>query len=320
MTKQDTGTILEIQRMSTEDGPGIRTTIFFKGCTLKCLWCHNPESISPKPQIQWVGSRCIGCKSCIAVCPNGALSLDPGGMDIDRSACNACGACVIECPTTAMEMLGQAWTVEALADEAAKDKVYFEQSGGGITVSGGEPTMQAPFAAAFLKECRQRGIATAIDTCGQCGQKELDLLLEQADHILFDIKIMDSKLHKAFCGHGNEKILASCIRAAGYAQKTGKKMWVRTPIIPGATDSQENITAIGGFIAKNLGNAVERWDLCAFNNLCRDKYLRLGLVWEYEKVELLEKALMEKLAATAKKSGVNRQIVRWSGATRLEGE
>ena len=148
------GTVLEIQRMSTEDGPGIRTTVFFKGCSLRCIWCHNPESISPQPQVQWIGSRCIGCRTCLDVCPNGALSAAPEGISIDRTLCNGCGTCVSECPSTAMDLLGEKWPLDALIEEVEKDRAYYDQSGGGITVSGGDPTMQADFVEAFLKGCK----------------------------------------------------------------------------------------------------------------------------------------------------------------------
>ena len=151
------GNILEIIRMSTEDGPGIRTTVFFKGCSLSCRWCHNPESISPKPQIQWIQTSCIGCGICVETCPEKALAQTPQGIAINRALCTGCGLCTEECPTTAMELLGKKWTVHDLACELVKDRVYFEQSGGGVTLSGGEAALQHDFCLALLKELRGRG-------------------------------------------------------------------------------------------------------------------------------------------------------------------
>ena len=314
---KDSGIILEIQRMSTEDGPGIRTTVFFKGCSLTCVWCHNPESISLKPEIHWIGSRCIGCRTCLKTCRLNALSLDGKGMRIDRSVCTGCGDCAEACPSTAMELLGHAWDLEALIAELIKDQAYFEASGGGITISGGEPTMQTPFASALLQGIKARGIHTALDTCGQCPQKSLETLLPFTDMVLFDVKLVDPQAHLAFTGHTNELILANLKQVAAHLHGRGGVLWIRTPIIPQATDTPENLRAIGAFIAHNLNGCVQRWELCAFNNLCRDKYRRLDKVWGFKDCELIPKDRMEELAAVAKSSGVDQGIVYWSGATRL---
>ena len=209
-----TARILEIQRMSTEDGPGIRTTVFFKGCSLKCKWCHNPESISMQPQVHWIGSRCLGCKTCIAVCPSSSLSLTKTGMEIDRSTCNGCGACAEECPSTAMELLGKEWSLDDLTNEVIKDKAYFEKSGGGITVSGGEPGMQAAFAGMFLKSLRERGIHTALDTCGLCSTGALDRLLPYSSMVLYDLKEIEAEKHKQFTGEYNYRIIENILYAA----------------------------------------------------------------------------------------------------------
>lgn len=314
---KDSGIILEIQRMSTEDGPGIRTTVFFKGCSLSCAWCHNPESISLKPQIHWIGSRCIGCRTCLKTCTLKALSLDEHGMRIDRAVCTGCGDCAEACPSTAMELLGHAWDLEALVTEVIKDTAYFEASQGGITISGGEPTMQTPFAAAFLARLKAAGIHTALDTCGQCPQKSLETLLPLTDMVLFDIKLIDPQTHLAFTGNTNELILANLKQVAAHLQKKGGTLWIRTPIIPRVTDTPENMRAIGAFIAHNLDGCAQRWELCAFNNLCRDKYRRLDKDWAFKDCELIPKPRMEELAAVAKSSGVDQGIVHWSGATRL---
>ena len=317
-----TGTVLEIQRMSTEDGPGIRTTVFFKGCTLKCLWCHNPESISIKPQLQWVGSRCIGCRTCLEVCSRGALSAAPDGIAIDRGVCIGCGQCAEECPSTALELMGRVWTVDDLVTEVAKDRAYFERSGGGITASGGEAALQADFVAAFLEKCRETGLSTAVDTCGYYPGEVLEKILPHADLVLFDLKEIDPVRHQEFTGHGNSLILENAIRVRDFMQThpVPESLWVRTPIIPGATDTEANLRGIGRFMARNLAGAVERWELCAFNNLCRDKYLRLGLDWPLKDAPLMTATEMDALAEAAKSSGVDPEIVHWTGATRLEKE
>jgi len=314
--------VLEIQRMSTEDGPGIRTTVFFKGCSLRCIWCHNPESISPKPQVHWIGTRCIGCRTCIDVCRSGALSLEQDGMEIDRSRCIGCGTCAEECPSTAMEILGKEWTLDDLTHEVIKDRAYFEKSEGGVTVSGGEPGMQAQFVAKFLKSLREKGLHTALDTCGLCSREAFDLLLPYSSMVLYDLKEIDPEKHKKFTGETNEKIFRNILYVSEYMESHlyPATLWIRTPIIPGLTAREENIAGIGRFITENLKGVVDRWELCAFNNLCRDKYIRLGLEWMLKDSLLLKKDFMETLAGTAKSSGVDPDIVFWSGSTRLEEE
>ncbi len=316
------GRVLEILRMSTEDGPGLRTTVFLKGCTLACAWCHNPESIRFTPEIQWIGSRCIGCKTCLETCPRDALDTGPEGIAIDRKRCDGCGLCVEECPSTALELLGREWTAADLADEVAKDRAYFEKSGGGVTVSGGEATLQDGFVVAFLEELRRRRISTALDTCGQCRWETLEKLLPLSDLILFDVKEIYAERHKKFTGHSNEKILANLEHLVDYLRShhPAPKLWVRTPLIPGATATEENLTGIGGHLAQHVGKWLERWELCAFNNLCIDKYKRLGQTWEFESTPLLTAEELEELEAIARNSGVEPSHVQATGAARLEDD
>ncbi len=320
MTDKETkGTILEIIRMSTEDGPGLRTTVFFKGCSLNCVWCHNPESISMKPQIQWLGTNCIGCGICVETCPEKALEKTPKGIKIKRTLCNGCGLCAEECPTTAMELLGKKWNAQDLADELVKDRVYFEQSGGGVTLSGGEAALQNDFCPALLKKLKRRGIQTALDTCGQIPRISLVEVLPYVDILLYDLKEIDTRKHKQFTGSGNEKILDNIIFAAEYIKThvPQKTFWIRTPVIPQATDTPENIRGIGDFINAHLHKTVSRWELCAFNNLCCDKYRRLEIDWPYADTELQERSRMEELCQIAR-SAVTSSIVCWSGETKLE--
>ena len=313
-------TILEIQRMSTEDGPGIRTTIFFKGCSLNCLWCHNPESISPHPQIHWIANQCIGCKTCLEICPEGALTFTADGNQVDRNRCNGCGLCAEECPADALELLGQSWELDELLAEIIKDRTYFEKSGGGVTLGGGEPTLQGSFNRELLKKLKESGIHTALDTCGMCSRKALEGLLPYSDLLLFDLKEIDPQKHRRFTGTSNEKIFENLIYVRDWMQSNShpSQLWIRTPIIPKATATNENIRGLGKFIAANLDGLVNRWELCAFNNLCKDKYLRLDLNWEYMDSELLSNLLMEKMAAIARNSGVDPGIVLWNGSTKLE--
>ncbi len=318
-SKGKKGLVLQILRMSTEDGPGIRTSVFFKGCPLSCLWCHNPESISPKPQIQWLHTSCIGCGNCVETCPEKALEKTADGIMINRRLCTGCGLCAEECPTTAMELLGKKWSVPDLVRELVKDRVYFEQSGGGVTLTGGEAALQHEFCLPLLKELRAVGISTALDTCGQAPQKTLAALLPYVDVLLYDLKEIDEEKHKRFTGAGNAKILENAVFAARFKKDHPypRTLWIRTPVIPNATDTPENIAGIGRFIDENLKGAVDRWELCSFNNLCRDKYKRLGLNWTFADTELMEKTVMENLAGVAK-SAAPKTNVCWSGSTRLE--
>ena len=315
-----TATILEIQRMSTEDGPGLRTTVFFKGCSLKCGWCHNPESISPRPQIHWMADQCIACRTCLEVCPEGALAFNQKGSRIDRRRCDGCGLCAEECPAAALDLLGRQWALNDLVAEVIKDRVYFEKSGGGVTLGGGEPALQPNFSRDFLKDLKNRGIHTAIDTCGMCSCDALQQLLPYSDLVLFDLKEIDPQKHEMLTGSSNRQILENLL-FVGNSIQTGrlpKELWIRTPIIPDATATEENVRGIGRYIAANLDGQVNRWEICAFNNLCRDKYLRLDLDWAYKDQDLLSKLFMEKMAAVAMNSGVDPDIVIWSGSTKME--
>ena len=181
------GLILHTQRLSTEDGPGIRTTVFFKGCPLQCAWCHNPESLAYKPQVQWLENRCIDCRTCLEACPHGCLAKNGSGqVVIDRHRCDGCGDCTHACPSNALELLGRRTTAPELLAELLKDNTYYNTSGGGVTLSGGEPTFQASFTEELLQGLRRAGIHTALDTCGLCSRRTLERLLPWVDLFLFD--------------------------------------------------------------------------------------------------------------------------------------
>ncbi|MHA1670542.1 MAG: glycyl-radical enzyme activating protein [Promethearchaeota archaeon] len=316
MAEAKNGFIFEIQKMSTEDGPGIRTTVFFKQCPLKCIWCHNPESILKKQQLEWFEHKCIGCNTCIKTCELEALKFEEDGLHIDRELCTSCGKCAEECPSTALHMFGEWWTLDNLYHEVQKDKVYYEQSKGGVTVSGGEPTIQSDFLLDFLKKCKDNGISTALDTCGYASKNVYEKLLPFVDLVLLDIKEIDSNKHEEFTGVTNNLILENAIWMSKFLKENNKQLWIRTPLIPNFTATKENIEGIGKFIVEKLHNNPERWDLLAFNNLCASKYDRLDMDWVLDDTPLMTKQEVENLYDVALKTGVLQ--VKWSGLTKKE--
>ena len=299
---------LDIQRMSSEDGPGLRTTIFLKGCSLACAWCHNPESIAKKPQVYWISARCIKCGSCDSACPNDALTRDETGVHIDRRLCTGCRTCVSACPTLALECKGIDAEPEELCRELVKDRAYFGRDGG-VTLSGGEALLQDG-TIELLRLLKQEGIQTAVDTCGMVFTEQLQAALPYTDILLYDLKIMNDADHLRWTGRSNAMILRNLGVAALWAKGNGR-LWIRTPIIPGATDSDENIRAIGNRI--NAIGGAERWELCAFNNLCTDKYERLDIDWAFKNAPLVSKKRMEELLAVARSTRACEDI-RSSGA------
>jgi pyruvate formate lyase activating enzyme len=314
------GLVLHLQRLSTEDGPGIRTTVFFKGCPMRCAWCHNPESMALAPQVQWLETRCIGCNTCLSVCPEGCLSRPGASLAIDRQRCSGCGICAEECPTGSLELLGRRVSSADLLAELLKDRAYYAASAGGVTLSGGEPAMQPAFAAALLAALKDAGVHTALDTCGLCSRDVLARLSDLADLVLFDVKLLNEAAHLQWTGQSNRVPLHNLEWLASQLRDhaNGKQLWVRTPLIPGATDGQENVTSIGAYLADKLGDRLDRWELCAFNNLCRDKYRRLGMTWAYQDAPLLSCSDLDRIAGWARSSGVDPQRVFVTGAARVE--
>jgi pyruvate formate lyase activating enzyme len=296
-----TARVFDIHRGTTHDGPGLRTTVFFKGCPLACRWCQNPEGIGFGPQLQWHARKCIGCYSCEAACDRGAISHESGRPIVNSELCDMCGACVAACPAKATTLSGTEYTVDQLIGAVMKDRKFFETFEGGVTASGGEPTSQAAFVYEFFKGLKAAGIHTALDTCGLTAGASLERLLPLTDCVLFDLKFIDSGLHRDHTGQPNAAILANLARVVEFARANrGLALWIRTPLIPGASASTENVSAIGRFIRSDVLDVLDRWELCAFNSLCREKYQKLNLDWEYEGVGLLSHAAAEDLLGAAR--------------------
>ena len=304
-----TGWISNLQRHSTEDGPGIRTTVFVMGCPMHCAWCHNPEGRSREPELVWYEPRCVGLRHCLAACSPRALSLSAEGMNIDRDRCDGCVLFVDACSTGALEMLGRSRTVEDVAREALRDRVFYRRSGGGVTLSGGEPSVQTEFSRALMEVLRAEGVHLALDTCGGTAWSRLAPLVELCDLVLYDIKIMDAAGHRDFTGVRLELVLENARNVA----RSGKPMWVRTPVIPGYTDDERNLRGVARFILEELPN-VERYDLLAFNNACIAKYRRLDRDFPLAEEDLLTETTMAELAGCVREEGAD--FVRWSGMTK----
>jgi pyruvate formate lyase activating enzyme len=310
-----TGIVFDIYRGTTHDGPGMRTTVFFKGCPLSCEWCHNPEGIKPGREIWWDSAKCIGCMLCRDACSKNAISADDNSIQINPESCVRCGNCVKVCPARAMVFAGDFWTAEELVKEVLKDKSYFESFGGGVTVSGGEPLNQYVFVRDFFRTLKAEGIHTALDTCGLAPGKAFDAILPFTDCVLYDLKIFSAELHRKFTGQSNKLILANLVYVANYIRKIKKniKLWIRTPLIPEATADKENIISIARFIKENLDDVLGRWELCAFNNVCKSKYQKINKPWSYENNGLTSQKEVDKLTSAVLVEGIAQEYLVVSG-------
>jgi pyruvate formate lyase activating enzyme len=266
-----TGHVFDIKRYSIHDGPGIRTTVFLKGCGLRCQWCHNPESVDARPELMHWPSRCKRCLACIQACPTDALSTDgTGAVLVDRSKCDLCGRCAEACLYDAMQVIGREMSVDEVLAEVERDRIFFEQSGGGVTLSGGDPLIQAAFAEAVLGACRSRGLHTALDTAGLAADGTLDRLARQADLVLFDLKVIDAETHQAFTGVSNAPIIENLKALAA----SGREIWVRIPLVHGVNDDDGNIRRTIDLV-RSLG-AVRRIGLLPYHPGGLEKARRIG--------------------------------------------
>lgn len=246
-------TIFNIQKFCINDGPGIRTTVFFKGCPLDCAWCHNPESKSVKAELMYDAKKCIGCGKCMSVCPAGCHSISKDGVhELSRENCIVCGKCADVCYAEALEMAGYEKTVDEVVAEVMKDEIFYQNSGGGLTVSGGEPMAQFDFVYELLKAAKERGLHTCMETCGFSSEENYRKIAEYVDIFLFDYKLTNPDEHEKYTGQNNELILSNL----RMLDSIGAKTVLRCPIIPGINDTDEHFGAIAS-LANELGNVLE---------------------------------------------------------------
>ena len=267
--------IFDIKRYAINDGPGIRVTVFLKGCSLNCKWCHNPESIPRQQQKMYASDKCMRCGECVKHCPNNALILTPDGIVTNNDLCAMCGKCAEVCPTKAMEMTGEIMTVEQVMTQIRKETLLMDQSGGGVTFSGGEPLIHHEFLIKMLDACGKEGIHRCIDTTGLTSTKELLEVAEKSDHFLFDLKMMDSNKHKEWTGVPNEKILENLKLLAA----KGMPMNIRIPLIKGVNEDDKNIHESAQFIS-DLEGTKPIVNILPFHNIAEKKYEKLGQHYE----------------------------------------
>lgn len=297
------GLVSDIQKFATHDGPGIRTLVYMKGCPIRCLWCSSPQTQRRALEILHINKNCEKCGRCVKACPLEALTLSKeDGIGIDRSRCDSCGQCVETCLNQAMKLAGKEWTVEELFDEVKKDSPFFRRSKGGVTVGGGEPTMQADFVAAFLKRCKESYIHTIIETCAYARWEQMEKVIQYVDQIYVDIKHIDPAQHKKITGFSNEIILDNVKKAAAI-----KPMIIRIPVVPGLNDSNENILGTAKFAAE-LGPNVLRIDLLPYHQFGTQTYTQLGRPYRLADVEPPSASRMAELKQLVEPSGITAQI------------
>lgn len=298
------GCVFNIQRYSTGDGPGIRSTVFLKGCPLSCLWCANPESIRSFPEVGHRDSLCKRCGRCIESCGQKAISLndDGKGTIIDRKLCNNCRECVGFCTEGALVMHGQTFSVEDVFEEVRKDAMFYQNTGGGVTASGGEPLLQADFVAALFQRCQQSGIPTALDTSGYAPLSALKQVLEHADLVLFDLKCMDNYESMAAVGQSNKLILEN----AEYVMKSDVPVIIRIPLIPGITEKTENLRSIAEFVKRV--NPDTPINVLPYHRLGVSKYRMMDMDYKIRELEPLSQERITEVVEIFKSLGLQCEI------------
>ncbi|MCE5239863.1 glycyl-radical enzyme activating protein [bacterium] len=298
---QTSGIIFDIKGFAIHDGPGIRTTVFLKGCPLRCEWCHNPESQSLAPVLAQFRRNCIGCGKCLSRCPNEALSAGEDGIVIDRTRCQGCGTCAETCYAEALVLRGQRMTVAEVIAEVLKDRPFYENSGGGMTLSGGEPLFQPEFAIALLRAAKAEGLRTCLDTSGLVAPEVLQAALECVDLVLYDLKTTDQVRHSRHTGCDNRLILENLRRVTS----NGQAVKLRMPLVPGFNDRPEDMEAAARFIA-GLKHAPPL-EVLPYHKLGEGKYEALGIAGGFQ-AEPPARAEVEALAAVARKHGVQCEV------------
>lgn len=271
-----TGIVFDIKKYSIHDGPGVRTTLFLKGCPLSCWWCHNPESQSTLPEIMFRPARCIGCGECVRICPEKAISAVSEGLHTELARCIRCGSCADACPSGAREMTGRTMTVEEAMQEIRKDILFYDESGGGVTFSGGEPLMQPDFLLALLQACGREEIHRAVDTTGFASTETILRIAEETDLFLYDLKHMDPELHRKYTGVSNEVILNNLRTLA----ESGAALNIRFPVIPGINDTEENIRQTAEFVRSLPGS--QKMNILPYHRAGKEKYSNLGMPYRLE--------------------------------------
>jgi pyruvate formate lyase activating enzyme len=275
----ESGLIFDVKRYAIHDGPGIRTTVFLKGCALRCRWCANPESQKKGPEIAYLAGECIGCGECAANCPEQAIAFDRGRPLRDIDKCVTCGRCAEQCPAEALQLMGRSTTVDDVYEDILADQPFWDRSGGGVTLSGGEPLMQLGFAAALLRRCHENYLHTVLDTCLHVPTPSLAAVCADVDLFLCDLKLMSASRHRAFTGFTNELILQNM----ALLLKSGKDVLVRRPLIPGINDDADELNALGNYL-QSLRPGLQL-ELLPYHRLGASKFERLGREYRLAKIK-----------------------------------
>jgi pyruvate formate lyase activating enzyme len=295
--------IFDIKHYAIHDGPGIRSTIFLKGCPLACIWCHNPEGRSPKAEKMVTASKCIGCRQCVESCPQQACRLTSEGIVTDTKRCTVCGKCAEVCGSNATEMAGRSETVESMIDVLKKEVIFFDQSGGGVTVSGGEPLMFPKFLSELLDECGKIGIHRTLDTSGYAGTEILLEVSRRVELFLYDIKMMDSAKHKKYTGVDNAMILHNL---KGLAE-SGANICIRIPLIEGINDDDKNIDETAAFI-NALAGEKKRVELLPYHNSAIHKYRKLGRSYNADSLVRPDESRQQQIIERFRRTGISARL------------